>query len=190
MVEKLLLWELAKVVHLDDTLFYRPNAVIMFNKATEILGGIGPGTVILCDFEGIKMCDVSFVDEFIINMQLTVQKMNSVMMILMNCCEDVMTNIEAALTWRNQKSNSRTTLLYFSEGKYLILGKIEKSLNQTFQAIVARPGKVTARDIADMFGLPEINSASNRLKKLYDASLLCRSADESGWQQEYFIPAF
>lgn len=189
MVRNLQLRELAKTVNLDDMLFYRPNAATMFKKAIEELGTVLPGTVIRCIFEGIKLCDVSFVDEFIINMQLRVQKLDGVMMILTDYCEDVLTNIEAALSLRNQKSNSRITLLCFSNGQYKILGKLEPSLVETFDAVV-RARKITARELMEAFSLPETSGASNRLKKLYDARLICRLTDDTKWQQEYFIPDF
>ena len=54
---------------------------------------------------------------------------------------------------------------------------------------MANGGHVTAREVAKSFNL-ELNSAGNRLKKLYDAHAVMRveqSADVGG-KFEYFIP--
>lgn len=191
MVKVLVLRELAGKIELGDMLIYRPNAKRMFNLALQAIGAPAPGTIIKLDFQKIKLCDVSFADGFVIRLQLLVQTIEGVMMELVNCCEDVLVNIEATLNWRNQKSQTRTTLLYQDdEGQYTILGKPEKSISETFYAVVEMAGKVTARDIAQKFSPMELNSANNRLKKLYDSRLLCRETDDSGWQQYYFIPDF
>lgn len=191
MVKVLALRELAEKIGLDDMLIYRPNAKRMLDLAVQEIEKPLPGTIIKLDFQKIKLCDVSFADGFVISLQLLVQTIEGVMMELINCCEDVLANIEATLNWRNQKSQTRTTLLYQNDdGQYIIFGKPEKSTCETFYAVVEMAGKVTARDIAQKFSPMELNSANNRLKKLYDARLLCRETDDSGWQQYYFIPDF
>lgn len=191
MVKVLALRELAGKIGLDDMLIYRPKAKDMLDLVTQDIEKLEPGTIVKLDFQEIKLCDVSFADGFVISLQLLVQKIEGVMMELVNCCEDVLANIEATLNWRNQKSQTRTTLLYQdSTGQYTIFGKPEKSLSETFYAVIEMAGKVTARDISQKFAPMELNSANNRLKKLYDSRLLCRETDESGWQQYYFIPDF
>ena len=63
-----------------------------------------------------------------------------------------------------------------------------KNVLQIF-SYVAEGKHITARTVADELGL-ELNSAGNRLKKLYDAHLTLRleQSAESGGKFEYFLP--
>lgn len=189
MTKNIRLRELAKTVNLSDVLIYRPNAAEMFRAAKAGFAKLEAGTAIMVDFDGIALCDASFVDEFIINLQLMVLGLENTIMVLTNCCEDVLTNIEAALALKNERDKSKLVLLLNRGGQYDILGKLEQSLRDTFDVLVSKKTSVTAREIAEIFDLPEINGASNRLRRLYDARLVCRyQDDDTRWQQVYYLP--
>lgn len=189
MIENIRLRELAQTVNLSDVLIYRPVAAEMFRTATTRFSKLEAGTTIVVDFEGISLCDASFVDEFIINLQLMVLELENTVMLLTNCCENVLTNIEAALALKNERDKSKLVLLLDRDGEFDILGKLEPSLRDTFNVLVSKKTPVTAREIAEIFDLPEINGASNRLRRLYDARLVCRyQDDDTKWQQVYYLP--
>ena len=180
--------ELAKVANLTDVLTFRPNAAKMYAAAMSQLPPLNPGTVLEVDFRNILVCDASFVDEFVIKMQLELLKSDNIVMLLVNCNHDVLLNVEAALTLRNEKSKLKIVLLVYTNDGYKIMGRMEQSLRDTFDMIVKRGGSITAREIAEIFDLPEINGASNRLRRLYDARIVFRQQDNTRWQQVYRLP--
>ena len=170
-----------------ESLAFRSVARAIYDSVTNDIN-VAQGDIINCKFNDIDMCDVSFADEFIINFQKMLLEVENTLLRLMNVNEHVRENIEGALMLRNKKDHSKICLLTYEDGAYSIIGDIEKNLNETFSLIVFKP-QITARDVAQRFNI-EINSASNRLKKLYNLRLLQRqeSIDESGRQHIYYLP--
>ena len=104
--------------------------------------------------------------------------------------EDVQYTVEAALNQRNRISNENLTLINFVCGRFEVLGnKIEKNVLQVFD-LVSDGKHISAREVAERFGL-ELNSAGNRLKKLYDVHAVVRveQSAEAGGKFEYYIPS-
>ena len=194
MIKKLRLHELAERVGLTTILTFRPKATQMFAYAVEDLGALVSDTVIDCSFSGIEICDVSFVDQFILGMQLMVRDYENVILRLSECNEDVLANIEGALHVRNErnKGKSKICLLYFDQNKYLIVGKPEQNLKDAFEVLQNTKHGITARELMEVQDISEINSASNRLKRLFDARFVCRRMEitESGRQHIYYIPEY
>lgn len=180
----------AKMVGLNDgVLVLRPKAAQMFELSKTKIGQILYGDVVECDLNGVLDCSSSFVDEFIIGWQRIVNQVENAMLILVNATSDVQYTIEAALNQRNKLSNESIVLVIYSENGYEALGnRIEKNVREVF-ALLAEGSRITARLIADKFGL-ELNSAGNRLKKLYDAHMVMRSEQgiDAGGKFEYYIP--
>ena len=174
MVKELRLHELAERVDLSSILTFRPKAAKMYEYAVEELGAFVCDTIVDCSFSNIEICDVSFVDQFILNMQLMLKEFENVILRLSNCNEDVLANIEGALHVRNEKekNKSKLCLLNYNQDGYSILGKPEQ------------------RELMEIQDISEINSASNRLKRLFDARFVCRRLEvtESGRQHIYYIP--
>ena len=112
------------------------------------------------------------------------------MMILTNMNEDVQYTVESALNQRNRISNENLTLISYVNGHFEALGnKLEKNTRQVFE-LVSEGSHISVREVAERFDL-ELNSAGNRLKKLYDAHAVIRieqSADAGG-KFEYYIPS-
>src|SRR5260370_7585402 len=75
-------------------------------------------------------------------------------------------NLEGTIARRKAK----VALLIRKEGQMRLIGHVEPNLIEAWQLVYER-SELTARELADQLGL-EINTASMRLRKLYDARLL------------------
>ncbi len=183
------LLSLAHQVSLEDILTYRPKAREIYDYVVEQPGMLLVGDIIKFSFQGVTTCAVSFVDELFINLQKILSAHGNALMLLVDMSEEVLADIEGALALRNEKDNSRLNLLCYYDSKFIVLGKLENNLQETFKVVTSHE-ETSARDIAHEFGI-EINSASNRLKKLYDLRLLLRreTKDENGRQHLYFLPS-
>lgn len=188
--------EYAESVGLKGVLTSREMADKMLALALNELTGLESGALIDCSFEDITICDTSFVDQFLLNLQLKIQSLDNVLMRLCYCSTGVLENVNAALAYRNEKAKKqnqdipRINLLLYQEETYRILGHIEKGLSQAFEVIQKASIGVTARTLVDILGIESGSNAANRLKKLYDLRLVCRleSIDETGRQFVYYIP--
>ncbi len=179
--------DLANRFELGTVLFYRPTAKTMYQAAQSAFQNPEQGTLINCSFRDIDGCDVSFADEFVINIQKYIKNYENVVLRLSDCNDAVIENLQATLAARNNKDNTKINVLFYKENRYYFLDKLENSLLQTFDYL-QDAGDVTARDVALQFEI-EINSASNRLKKLYDTNKLFRKEiiDEIGRQHLYYL---
>lgn len=190
MKKELLVTSWAKRVDLTDgVLVFRPKAAQMLELSKNEMGQILYGDVLECNLAGVLDCSSSFVDEFIIGWQRIVNQVENAMLILVNATSDVRYTIEAALNQRNKLSNESIALVIYSDKGYEVLGnKVEKNVREVF-ALLAEGSHITARLIADRFNL-ELNSAGNRLKKLFDAHMAMRleQSIDAGGKYEYYIP--
>jgi len=188
MEKSIYLKEYAQKEGFTESLALRPVAKSIYNRVMNDLQEIYQDDVINCIFDGIEMCDVSFADEFIINLYKVILGINNSLLRIMNINEYVLENIEGALALRNKKDHVKLCLLSFTNGEYSIIGEVEKNLSETF-LLITITNQITAREVAQKFDI-EINSASNRLKKLFNLRLLQRmeSIDETGRQHIYYLP--
>ena len=181
---------LAKEIGLmDGILVLRPKATEMLELSKKAIGSIFCGDTLVCNFAEIVDCSSSFVDEFIIGWQRIVNQTENALFILVNFNSDVRYTIEATLNQRNRISRENLCLIAQTDGRYEVIGsKIEKNVLQVFD-LLADGSHVTARLIADEFNI-ELNSAGNRLKKLFDAHIVFRSeqSEDTGGKYEYYIP--
>lgn len=178
--------ELAAQVNLDKQLLYRPYANQLYDMIAKELDSLKGGTLIECSFEGIEGCDASFADGFVIRLQKSVSRYSNVVLYLSHCNDVVIENLKGALLVRNEASKEKNNLLYL-DGKFRFVISQERNLQETFD-FVQESDEVSAREVAEHFQI-EINSASNRLKKLYDDNRLFRREikDEKGRQHIYSI---
>lgn len=181
---------LAKQVGLTDgILVLRPKAIEMLELSKKAVGSVFYGDALVCNFAGIIDCSSSFVDEFVVGWQRIVNQTENALLILINFNPDVQYTIEAALNQRNRISHENLCLIVQINDRYKALGsKVEKNVLQVFD-LLADGSHVTARLIADRFNI-ELNSAGNRLKKLFDAHMAFRSEQsvDAGGKYEYYIP--
>lgn len=183
---------LAAEVELNSgVLILRSKASEMFHLSAERIGKLLSGDVLVCNFQGIIDCSSSFVDEFVLNWQRELRKTENTLMILTEMMPDVRYSVVSALNLQNRMDKEGLVLVSKeSDGRFHILGdKIENNVQDVFN-LMADSTHITARLVADQFGL-ELNSAGNRLKKLYDAHATLRSEQlpENGGKYEYFLPA-
>ncbi len=64
--------EYAKILGYTEVLTSRPLGTHVLNETLKKISNVQAETVIECSFEGIEICDYSFVDEFLLNLQLKV----------------------------------------------------------------------------------------------------------------------
>lgn len=190
-MKKLDVASLSRQVDLKDgVLVLRPIARKMFELSQVALGGLMSDDILVCDLKNIIDCSSSFVDEFLLTWQRAICELKNTMMILTNMSEDVQYTVESALNQRNRISNENLTLINYVSGHFEVLGnKLEKNTRQVFE-LVSDGSHISAREVAERFGL-ELNSAGNRLKKLYDAHAVIRieQSVDAGGKFEYYIPS-
>ena len=180
---------LASQVGLGNVLMLRPMAAKMFDLSVQVYGNPLPGDVYVCDMAGIDDCSGSFVDEFVHRWCYLVRETDNALFILRNLNEDVLYTVSSALSHRNRLSNDSMVILHYCEGVYRLVGdRVEKNVRAVFD-LMATGNHITVRMIADRFGV-ELNSAGNRLKKIYDAHLAQRieQSVENVGKFEYYLP--
>lgn len=173
----------------DGILVFRPKATEMFKQSLTQFGNPLIGDVYRCDLSGIVDCSGSFVDEFILGWQRLIRQTDNTILILANISEDVEYTIVSALNLRNKIDKDNLILVAKEGNKYNILGeKMERNTLDVFE-LMSEGVHVTARMVADFFSI-ELNSAGNRLKKLYDAHATMRleQNSENGGKYEYYLP--
>lgn len=171
-----------------NVLTFRPLGKKVRDGLLQKISLLSPGCIIDLDFAGVEICDVSFVDEIVLEVQsYLISQIPDKVIIISNVSEATLENLKAALAWREQRG-TRLQILQSNGGVLNYLGKLERNLDATLRLLFENK-KITAREIAELNNIA-INSASNRLKKLYDYRLVLREEiiDNSGKQHIYFLP--
>ena len=147
---------------------------------------VPPGMALVLDSADVRVMDSSFADEALIELALGLVdgRYGDRFLVLANPTEATCENIEGTIARRKAK----LALLIQSGDRAVILGHIEANLGETWR-LVQTSGELTARDLADRLHL-EINTASTRLLKLYQARLLARTdvMTSTGRQHIYTLP--
>ena len=145
------------------------------------------GQSLLLAFADISVMDTSFADETVLELaiRLVQGKYGEHWLILDQPSPATVDNLEGTIARRKAK----VALLVLQEGRMRLIGHVEPNLVEAWQ-LVCEKGKLTARELADQLGL-EINTASMRLRKLYNARLLARQEEltSDGRQHIYMLPA-
>lgn len=181
--------KISNQVDLEDVLVSRPKAREMYKIALSQIGQLISDDVVYCDFLGITACSSSFADEFVLNIQKHILGVENTLMIIKNVVSDVLYDINAALRLRNEKDSLKLVLLSYNNKEYNVEGnKLEPNLKEVFSMLKSSE-QITARDIAQRLDI-EINSASNRLKKLHVAHLALKREvnTETGLRHAYYLP--
>lgn len=180
---------LATQVGLSNVLYLRQKASEMFEISLQQYRTPLIGDVYVCDMRGIEDCSGSFVDEFIHRWFRLIRSIDNTLFVLRNVSEDVLYTITSSLNLRNNMDKDSMVLLVFDENRFQAIGdKMEKNVRDVFD-LMAEGMPITARLVADKFAI-ELNSAGNRLKKLYDAHLAmrCEQSIEAGGKYQYYLP--
>lgn len=137
-------------------------------------------------FPSGQFMDVSFADETIIRLGQDYEtgKYGKGTLILHNLSTDSLHNIEAAINLQKLKLAFISTQ---NDGSWSLVGQLEQSLRDTL-LLVEQNKLITAPALSKILNLA-INSASNRLKRLYDQRLLRREFEitENGLQYTYYF---
>jgi hypothetical protein len=179
--------EIAKNIGIDSNILtFRPYGAkvkdqmsILINKNSDYIN---------ISFIDVDICDVSFVDEVVLNFIEESCKGSELLVFISDCNAGVILNIEAAIFHKEKKDKNKYPVLHYKNPSFEVIGSLENNLCETFELIKSKK-TLTAADISTIYGI-EINSASNRLKKLYDLGLVGRyeNVDSSGKYFVYTLP--
>ena len=157
-----------------------------FPMLEQALKELPPGQVLVLDFAGISVMDTSFADETVLELALGLSqdKYGDRWLVLAEPSPATIDNLEGTIARRKAK----VALLIRKEGQMRLIGHVEPNLMEAWQLVCGR-SELTTRELADQLGL-EINTASMRLRKLYDARLLARREEitPGGRQHIYMLP--
>lgn len=143
--------------------------------------------VLPLDFIKVKFMDFSFADEMLGKLvrRIMSRELGEKYIILLSLNESLKENISVALKERE------LVCIYINEKEEMeILGKLSDVLKDSYFVAVSK-GKITARDLVNHFGNLEINTASNRLTRLQEVGLLCKTKGEvvnGGGRQYVYEP--
>jgi predicted transcriptional regulator len=158
----------------------------VFSTLEDALKRVPPGQALVLDFAGVSVMDTSFADETVLELALGLSqdKYGDRWMVLEEPSPATIDNLEGTIARRKAK----VALLIRKEGQMRLIGHVEPNLMEAWQ-LVYEKSELTARELADQLGL-EINTASMRLRKLYDARLLARREEitPGGRQHSYTLP--
>jgi hypothetical protein len=131
-----------------------------------------------------QIIDASFADEAIVRLYetITAGKHGEHTLLLMGLTEDSFKNINAVIHLRNLKL---AILAVDDDGGWQLIGQLERSLRETLQ-MIAEGDQMTAPQLAEVLG-SAVNTASNRLKRLYDTRVVQRQHEvrDKGLQYVY-----
>jgi len=158
-----------------------------FPMLEQALLEVPPGQALLLDFASISVMDTSFADETVLELALGLaqNRYGERWMVLEQPSPATIDNLEGTIARRKAK-----VALLINESHHMrLIGHVEANLQEAWQLVCQR-GELTARELADHFEL-EINTASTRLHKLYQARLLARHEEitPAGRQHTYMLPA-
>jgi len=190
-IKKVSIQELAEKAGIEQkgTLSYRPFGQKIRISIENMINLLPAGSVIDLDFSGIRFSDSSCADEVVLQVQLFLrEKANNIILYVSNINDSIKEELKAAAALL-EKSKGRIPFLYLqNNGIFTYIGEIEDTLDDTFQFILQRKS-LTTRDVMEIYNLA-VNSASNRLKRLWDYGLVLREEriDITGKQHVYSIP--
>lgn len=136
-------------------------------------------------FPDNQLMDVSFADEVIVRMGEELVKGaygEDQGLILQGLSEDSLENLMAVVKLRKLKI---AFLVIKPSGEWDCVGQLEQNLRDTLNLLFTQ-GRLTAPDLVKQLGLA-VNTASTRLKRLYDLHLVNRDSEisDNGLQYIY-----
>jgi hypothetical protein len=147
---------------------------------------ISEGQPLVLAFPPGQLMDSSFADETVVRLgeEINAAKFGERCILLEGLTADSTNNINAAISLRRLRL---AFLAVEPTVAWQLIGRLEPSLQETLE-IVAKRSRLTAPELADLKKLA-INSASNRLKRLYDQHLIRRKHEisEKGLQYIYYF---
>jgi hypothetical protein len=154
-----------------------------FGRLKQAAKQLPEGDALLLIFPEGQLVDGSFADETIVRLgeELNSGQFGDRAMLLQGLTADSITNIEAVIGFRRLKLGF---LAVESNGKWQVIGQLDPSLREML-ALLAEQDCLTAPDLVEKYNLA-INTASNRLKRLYDRRLVRREYEVSAKGLQYY----
>lgn len=179
--------ELGAVLSLPDGLFIlRDKGEEAYPYLKAVLEETPEGQPLVLVFPANQLVDASFADESIVRLgqELVDGEFGQRCLLLEGVSEDSVHNIEAAIHLQSLKL---AFLAVEPSGEWRTIGHLEPSLQQVLE-ILARRDRLTTVELANLLDLA-VNTASNRLKRLYDQHLTRREHEisETGLQYIYYF---
>lgn len=133
---------------------------------------IHEGEILTLRFEGVRVMDSSFAGASVLRLvqELVDGEFGDRYIILMGATPSTEENVHLTIVGHGLKLGLQAA---DGEEEPRLLGQIEPNLQETL-VLVNKRRVLTARELADMKGDMAINTASNRLKKLFDLRLIRR----------------
>jgi DNA-binding transcriptional ArsR family regulator len=157
-----------------------------YERLKSRLQKVAEGNALLLNFPQEQLMDVSFLDETLIRIgeEMTKNQFPPRTLLLQGLTPDTIANLNAAIEFRNLKL---AFLAVEPEGQWQCVRKLELSLRETLQ-LLWNQSSLTAPELSEIKQLA-INSASNRLKRLYDLHLIRRDYEvtNKGLQYTYYF---
>ncbi len=161
----------------------RENGERAYLLLRERLEQLSSGQGLLLTFPQGQLIDASFADETIIRLgeELMAGQFEDNGLLLQGLTEDSIKNIEAVIGFRRLKLGF---LVVETSGEWKCIGQLDRTLKEVLD-LLANRDKLTAPELSDLLNLA-INTASNRLKRLYDRRLVRREYEVSSKGLQYF----
>ncbi len=154
----------------------RDKGEVAFSQLAERLHAVPEEGSLILHFPPHQIMDVSFADETIIRLGQAIVdgKYGRRRLLLAELTQDSIDNINAAIRLQRLKL---AFLAIGTEGQWEVVGHLEDSLRAVLVMLAKRPS-LTAPELAEELSLA-LNSANNRLKRLYDQRLIQREYEVS-----------
>jgi len=187
-MNKIDLLELCREVKINNPalLITRENGQKIYSVLQKRIEAIKESeSPIMVIFPKNQLMDVSFADEVVIRIGQEVRMSRYGLgqgLILKGLGEDSIKNLDAAIKLQNLKI---AFLVIRTSGEWDCIGQLEKNLRDTLNLLYEKE-HLTALELVKQLGLA-INTASTRLKRLYDLHLIKRDFEitENGLQYIY-----
>lgn len=164
----------------------RENGDKAYPLIKEQLVQIPENETLVLNFPSNQLIDSSFADETIIRLGEEIQagEIKNRALLLQSLTEDSITNIKSIISLKKLKL---AFLAIELDGRWQCIGHLDPSLKEVLE-IIAEKNRLTAPELSDSHNLA-INTASNRLKRLYDRGLIRREYEvsEKGLQYIYYF---
>lgn len=186
-MEKVDMAQLGSELSFAERLFItRDNGERAYPFLAERLGSIPDGKALLLLFPLDQLLDASFVDECIVRLgeELLAGKFGHRALLLQGLTDNSIINIKSVIALRKLKL---AFLVVQPSGEWQCIGRLATSLHEVLN-LLAKRERLTAPELALSMQLA-INSASNRLKRLYDQRLIWREHEisDKGLQYIYYF---
>lgn len=170
----------------------RNNGVNVFKKYVDEVSRLNEGDKVICDFESIFTCTVSYLDGMLgeLKVYLLAYKPN-VLLQVEHVEGDLLDDMKGLFAYWKEEGRERPekkdlAVLYCQDGELQMWGNADAASYRTFEYL--KEGDLLARQLADREDI-EINTASNRLVRVFKKGVAYRREiiDTDGKKFVYFI---